>query len=61
MTKLRVNFGGDDWRVDLSVEEFEQRLSAGSEFITLPLIFFEKPHATVRVRPSQIRYYLEEL
>lgn len=61
MTKLRVNFGGQDWHVDLTVEEFEKRYASNSEFIILPLLLFDKPSSTLRVRPSQIKYYFEEL
>jgi glutaredoxin len=61
MTKLRINCGGSDLHADLTVQEFEEMLSSGQEFITMPILFFDRPHSILRVRPNQIRYYFEEL
>lgn len=61
-TELRVNFGSEDWRVDLTVDQFEELLNdTNNLFIILPLLFAGKPHSTLRVRPQQIRYYYEVL
>jgi len=61
MKELRVNFGGADWHVNKTVEEFEEELNNKKEFILLPLLFDGRPDSILRVRPSQIRYYFEEL
>lgn len=64
MSKTCVNFGGADWHVDMTIEQLEKAYGeAGTtgEFITLPLLFDNAPHAVIRVRPSEIRYYLEQL
>lgn len=60
--KLRVNLGDMDWHVGMTMEEFENLyFHADGEFITLPLMFDNQPHANIKVRPSQIKYYLEEV
>jgi len=61
MNKLCVNFGNSDWHVGMSVEEFEAAKDSGKEFIILPLLFNNVHHSVLRVRPSQIRYYFEEV
>lgn len=62
MPKTRVNIGGSDWHVGMTMVEFENALESYSYgFLHLPLLLDEKPHANMRVRPSQIKYYYEEL
>ena len=61
MNKLRVNFGKEDWHVDLTVYEFEDLLKEGTAFVTLPLLLGNEPHSKIRVRPQNIAYYYEEI
>ncbi len=57
--ELRVQFGEGSYQVDLTIEEFEKRLSETKEegFIELPCMFGGSPCFVVKTRPRQIQYY----
>ena len=58
--KLRVNYGSQDFHVDMTIEEFETELKSGKEFIKFNTLIGWVPFASIRVRPNQIKYYYEE-